>query len=495
MYDSSTSIIRYQNYCKIVSDDDELMQQLDNELSYKILGSEFSKAYKGYTNDQGDFVSWDGHKRLLQPNGRFPAGLYYRVLDFLINKDIDPEIIDERPELSRGEPIDIEARLKELNIVPRPYQVKAAETAMCYDRGIVKAATSAGKTLIMAMITANIGKPTLILVIGIDLLYQTHDFFKSVFQRDIGIVGDGNCDIKDITVASVWTIGKVLGIKEKITLDDEVDKEKELSKAKYQSIKQMLGSSKVVILDECHIASSATIVEISKAINAEHVLGFSGSPFRDDNSELMIEAFLGKTIVDLPARELIKQGYLVKPIIKFLAPVPYQYKTGKYPKIYSKYIIENDQRNGMIVKATLKMIEQGFIPLILFNNIKHGDILYSLLKDKTKVVLLSGKDKSKIREKTKKDIEDGYIQCVIASRIFDIGLNLPILSGLILASAGRSTVRCLQRVGRVIRLYPGKKIAAVVDFADSAPYLSGHSERRREIYETEFEVQWPKELV
>ena len=93
-----------------------------------------------------------------------------------------------------------------------------------------------------------------------------------------------------------------------------------------------------------------------------------------------------------------------------------------------------------------------------------------------------------------KDIEDGYVQCVIASRIFDIGLNLPILSGLVLASAGRSTVRCLQRIGRVIRLYPGKKIAAVVDFADSAPYLSDHSERRREIYESEFEVQWPKPI-
>jgi len=488
-----TSIVRYQNYCKIISDDSELFNKLDIELSYKIQGAEFSKAYRGYENSNGDWVEWDGHKRLLQSNGRFPAGLYYRVLDFLTTNGIDPEIKDLRPELSHGNPIDITDRLKELNIIPRPYQIEAAETAMCYDRGIVKAATSAGKTLIMVMITANLGKPTIILVIGIDLLYQTHDFFTSVFQKEIGIVGDGNCNIKDITVASVWTIGKVLDIKDKVSLDDEIEKEKEISKDRYQEIKQMLNLGKLVILDECHISSASTIVEISKSVRAEHVLGFSGSPFRDDNSELMIEAFLGKKIVDLSAKELINQGYLVKPIIKFLAPKPYPYKSGSYQRIYSKYIIENEQRNGMIIKAALKMIEQGFVPLILFNNIKHGDILYKMLKDKIQTVLLSGKDSSKVRERTKRDIEDGKIKCIIASRIFDIGLNLPILSGLIIASAGKSTVRCLQRVGRVIRLYPGKKIAAVLDFADCAPYLSEHSQRRREIYESEFDVIWPKE--
>jgi superfamily II DNA or RNA helicase len=486
-------IVRYQNYCKIISDDLGLMKELDRELSYKILGSEFSKAYKGYENASGDWIEWDGRKRLLNPNGRFPAGLYYRVLDFLSEKGIETIIEDNRPELTRGIPINISDRLKELNIVPRPYQIEAAETAECYDRGIVKAATSAGKTVMMALITANLGKSTIIMVIGTDLLYQTHDFFTSVFKEEIGIVGDGNCTVKNITIASVWTIGKVLGLTEKISLDDEVEKEKEISKDRYQEIKQMLNSSKVIILDECHIASASTIVGISKVIRAEHVLGFSGAPFRDDNSELMIEAFLGKNIVDLSAKDLIKQGYLVEPLIRFLAPEPYPYKSGKYQKIYSKYIIENEQRNGMVVKAALKMVEQGFIPLVLFNNIKHGDILYKMLKDKTNCVLLSGKDSSKVREKTKRDIEDGKVKCVIASRIFDIGLNLPILSGLVIASAGKSTVRALQRIGRVIRLYPGKKMAAVIDFADNAPYLSDHCQRRREIYESEFNVQWPKE--
>lgn len=486
------TIIRHQNTCKIITDDEELLQDLDTELSYKILGAEFSKAYKGYTDAYGNHTSWDGRKHLLQSNCSFPAGLYYRVLDFLSKRGIIPDIEDARPELSPSNPIDILPRLNEMKMPPRQYQIDVAETAIQYDRGIVKAATSAGKTQMMALITAKLGKPTLILVIGIDLLYQTHEFFKDVFQTDIGIVGDGNCTICPITVASVWTIGKVLGISGKVTEDDEDEEEMSIAQAKYQDIKKMLNNSKVVILDECHVASASTLVSIGQVLKAETVLGFSGSPVRDDNSDIMLEALLGKRIVDLKARDLINQGYLVRPIIKFLAPAPYPYKTGKYPKIYSKYIIENEQRNGMVVKATLKLIEQGFVPLVLFNNIKHGDILYEMLKDKTDVVLLSGKDRSKIREQVKKDIDASKVKCVIASRIFDIGLNLPILSAIVLSQSGRSTVRSIQRVGRVLRLYPGKKIAAIVDFADSAPYLMQHSLRRKEIYEMEFDdVSWP----
>src|SRR5690606_21334147 len=100
----------------------------------------------------------------------------------------------------------------------------------------------------------------------------------------------------------------------------------------------------------------------------------------------------------------------------------------------------------------------------------------------------------KIREKIKNDLEEGKIKCIVASRIFDIGLNLPILSGLIIASAGKSSVRALQRIGRVIRPYPGKRFAAVIDFADQAPYLLDHAKRRKEIYETEFEVKWPENV-
>lgn len=489
-----TSIVRHQNSCKIIEEDDEeLLGNLDRELSFKIQGAEFSQAYKGYVNDLGEFVSWDGKRHLLAESGKFPIGLLPRVLDFYSSKGIHPSIIDERPPLDNPIPIDISGNLNVIGKNARTYQEFAASKAIETDRGIIRLATGGGKTLIAALITAKLGKPTIVYVIGKDLLYQLQDFLSKIFNEPIGIIGDGKCEIRHINIATVWSVGQALGLKVKATLDDESETEKKIDPDKFSKIKEMLLNSSVHIMDECHLAACDTVQIIAKNIKAEYVYGMSASPWRDDGADMLIEAFLGRTIVDISAQDLIGQGYLVQPNIRFLAPAPYSYKTGKYPRIYSKYIVENEQRNSMIVKATRSMVEQGFVPLVLFHTIKHGDILFDMLKGSVPTALLSGKDSAKQREKIKNELENGKIKCLVASKIFDIGVDLPILSGLVIAGAGKSSVRALQRIGRVIRPYPGKTMAAIVDFADQAPYLIEHAEIRREIYESEFKVTWPKE--
>ena len=75
--------------------------------------------------------------------------------------------------------------------------------------------------------------------------------------------------------------------------------------------------------------------------------------------------------------------------------------------------------------------------------------------------------------------------------IFDEGVDVKPLDGLILAGSGKSQTRALQRVGRVIRPFTDeasgfvKKDAFVVDFHDNMRYMLGHSRKRRNIYETE----------
>ena len=147
----------------------------------------------------------------------------------------------------------------------------------------------------------------------------------------------------------------------------------------------------------------------------------------------------------------------------------------------------------MVAKAATKMCEQGYVTLVLFHTKAHGKILYDLISKEMPCGYLSGDDKNKERERVKKQLENGEIKCVIASKIFDIGVDLPVLSGLVIAGGGKSSVRALQRIGRVIRLYKDKKQAAIIDFADQAPYLRDHSEKRRDILLQEFEVSWPKE--
>jgi len=113
-------------------------------------------------------------------------------------------------------------------------------------------------------------------------------------------------------------------------------------------------------------------------------------------------------------------------------------------------------------------------------------------------LMLSGKDSAKDREIAKKKLENHEINCMVASTIFDIGVDMPSLSGLVIAGGGKSSVRACQRIGRVIRKYKHgdyeKTHAAIIDFYDQAKFLKQHSIIRYKVYATEeeFDINWPK---
>lgn len=493
-----SKLIIKNKLCKIVEENKQLLEKLDLELSYDVIGAEYSSAYKrGYMDPfSGQYVNWDGKNYLLNDDLSFKYGLKDRVINFYKKNNIELEIEDLRPKKSKANPINIQLELKKNNKTPRDYQIKAAEVAIQNDFGIIRAATGSGKTLIVTLIVAMLGKKSAVFVIGTDLLYQFHEFFTKIFpNKKIGIIGDGLCEIGDINIISVWTAGKAFGLNDKSILLENDEKEKSLNDDNKEKIINLLSKCKVFIFDECHICSCSTVQTITSNIEPEHVYGMSASPWRDDGSDLLIESVLGSRIVDISATKLINEGYLVKPIIKFVR-VPQYHKALKknYQSVYRTYICENDVRNNLIVDYTEKLVKLGYKPLVLYNSVKHGEILQGLISKKVSCVLLSGKDKMEVRKKAKQDIESGEIQVIIASKIFDIGVDIPALSGLIVAGSGKSSVRALQRIGRVIRPYKGKKQAAIVDFIDQTHYLKKHSQARKKIYSLEegFDVKWQK---
>lgn len=491
-------IIIKGNVSQIIEETDvEFILALDKHLSFYIQGAEHTAAFKGYLNRDGDWVKWDGFKKLLTPTLQFPSGLVERVKDFYQAASKTIEVVDKRTAKSAGTPRHILDNLKRIGKEPYPYQTEILDVIDKYDRGIIKVATGGGKSLIAALIAAKIGKKTIIYVIGKDLLYQFHDFFSAVFDEPIGIVGDGQCKIHDINIASVWTIGQAIGMKKNEILLDSDDDEESLNKAKYADILKMMKDTKLHIIDECHMSACETIQQIFKHSASEYLYGLSGSPWRDDGADLMIESILGKYIVNIPASRLIKEGYLAQPFIKFRVTPPYPYELERqYQSVYKKYVVENEVRNGLVLDAAKTLVSKGYQTLVLFNSLKHGKILYDIFKEHMSCAILDGSNDKDEREKVKKDLMAHKIDCVLASRIFDIGVDIPSLSGLVIACGGKSTVKALQRVGRVIRKYPGKKFAVVIDFADQAPFLDTHSRTRHTIYTSEegFDVSWPKEV-
>ena len=209
----------------------------------------------------------------------------------------------------------------------------------------------------------------------------------------------------------------------------------------------------------------------------------SASPWRDDKADLFIDAYFGRRVVDISASKLIKAGFLVKPTIHFVKMDTDLAAYSSYPTVYRRFITENEVRNDFIVRKAAENLAEGRSVLILVKQIRHGKLIQGMLENS---VMLSGKDSIKKRKKVLDDFRSGKVKTIIASSIFDQGIDVKRVSCLILAGSGKSSTRALQRIGRVLRPLEGAKTDAVIyDFMDTAKYLSTHARDRLKIYKTE----------
>jgi len=483
-------IIHDNKYCQIIINNDKIFNKIKSAFSFKLTGVEYTAAYQN---------GWDGVNFLIDKNGYFLSGIKDRVQKSIENFGLTLQVIDKRKIVIDNKPLNISKKLKEINMEPRYYQQNILKAAINNNKGIIRACTGSGKTLSAALIAAHFNKPTIIYVIGLDLLKQFHDLFTSLFKEEIGFIGNGICNVKRINIASIWTISSALKIKEKFEEYDLDEKEIVPTESQSNKIKDMLKNANIHIFDESHVVTTSTIKEIYKNIDPERIYGFSGTPFRDDGSDLLIHSILGEQIINVSASELIAASHLAQPIIKFVR-VPKTYNgsgTSNYQTVYKEYICENDIRNNLIIQNVKELLTKKYQVLILFKQLNHGKILKNLFdENEINYEYLSGNDSLTVRTQVKERLLEKKSNLVLASSIFDIGVDISSLSALILAGGGKSSIRALQRIGRIIRKFPGKKHVAVVDFYDDVRFLKNHSKKRHNIYSSEdgFKIIIPDNL-
>lgn len=459
----------------------EVIKTLDKNLSYYIQGYFFMPAFKS--------GRWDGRNRLLDNKMRFHTGLLHRVVNIMKNYNVNFVIDDQR------NPVKFKSKIKTRKIQNRPYQDRVLQACLTHKGGIVKAATGSGKSVMITRLIAETNVKTMVYVIGVDLLYQMQETFEQMLGTPVGIIGDGKADIKKINVCSVWTAASALGQKYKSFDDEDTARKEKFDDKNKTKIAKAIKNAEMVIFDECQFLATQTMQSINNASEAAYYkYGFSGTPFRDDGADLLLEAVCGKQIVEVTATELIKDGWLVPPSIHLISVPPYEKKLPEnYPSIYKTFVVENDVRNDKIINAAKKLLEKGRKVLILVKNIRHGEILLSKFDENDVIYFVKGDVDSDERNRIRQDFVNGDIDIIIASVVYDQGINLPNLDALILAGSGKSSARALQRIGRVIRPAEGKRDAIVIDFIDDAKYLMNHTTKRVEVYRSEpgFKIKLP----
>lgn len=472
------------NKGKIAKAPDSVKDLISDECSFEVRGAEKSELYRK--------KRWDGRKRLYDKvRNEFPIGLWQRVQNLLAANSVEYQVVDNRKVPSRH----LDLSIEDSGAEQRTYQREAVIAGISTGQAVIRVATGGGKTFIAARLIEQVKCNTLFMVHTKDLLHQAKTEIGRFLQTEIGQIGDGVVDVKPVTIATMQTVAKYMGVK---IVKDEFDETPEykddtkITKDNGAAIDKAIKEAGMVIWDEVHRVACDTASGVMDGIsNAYYRIGLSASPWRDDGADMMIEAAMGHTCYTVSASELIKLDYLVRPIIRRVTIPSSQHwcdDIRPYDTIYKQEVVENDHRNELILKYAADFMEMGMPFLILVQQIKHGEALRRLISERYHPIdFISGRDFTEKRLQAIQGMRDGTIIGLIASTIADEGLDIKRLSGLILAGGGKSSTRALQRVGRVLRPFDGKTHAVVIDMADDTKYLRVHSAKRKEIYLTESE--------
>ncbi len=450
---------------------------LNDYLSYTEQDYQYTWRYKNTAwNGKNYLLGGRWNKDIFVPSFSslsFRSGLLKRVLYFCKQNDIGYLVIDERsfPDLNDG-------LLWKGNL--RDYQQIAIDRFLDYKKGIMAAATGAGKSIIITNIVSRLNIPTVILCGTIDLVIQMKEHLEhEIPDSAIGIVGDGKCEIEQITVSTWQSAARSIDTRAKTYFYDRQVSEK-FDTSHSNKITTMLKAAQLVVLDESHCARAKTIQTVLRNINAPYVLGTSATPKRDEGDDLLIEAELGNIFYDISASTLIDKGWLVRPTIEYHY-IDNSARRGEWDDfhaVYKQLIVNNDVRNYIIGEKAREMVRAGRKTLILVDYLEeHGKVLEEMLSD-VQAEFLNATLSSKRRQTLLNAFRNGEIDCMIATSLADEGLDVPIISGEILAGGKRGKTKIRQRVGRVLRPHEDKVDARVIDFIDDGKFVLDHSVAR-----------------
>ena len=428
-------------FCKVADRDREVRRKVEKLLQYRYTW--FKK--QGYTQVK--------HSRLYSffdiDSGIFLAGFLPRVL----RKFPSAEIEKSQPFADILPPKHDKPTLVGVDF--RDNQLRAIRRIVDRQRGVVKFATASGKTVIAGGVISCFDARTVFLCNTVDIITQTWERFKE-YGLDAGILTGSKKKAlgSQVICATIQTYIKYLR-EEKVV------------------------PPQVVLIDECHHVQKleGQYGELLQLLQSPIKIGFTGTLPNTRYGKLCLEGLVGPVISRLSIVEGIKEGFLSQPKIT-LIPVPKDSSISKYSKFYDVKdygVIYNVVRNNLIVSEVKKRVLQEKSCLIIVEEIRHGEkILAAFSGSGVKAIFLQGKSSAKVREQVKQQLVTKQTWCVITTKIWNEGIDIPSLDVVVLGFVGKATSRSMQAIGRGLRRTEEKDRVEIIDFLDPYKFLASH---------------------
>jgi superfamily II DNA or RNA helicase/very-short-patch-repair endonuclease len=394
-----------------------------------------------------------------------PRGCLADVRQVLTDLNIRMVIRDER---HNGQPLQATFH-GEL----RPEQKLAADAMLKHETGVLSATTAFGKTVVAAWLIAQRNASTLVLVHRRQLLDQWVErlaAFLDVPAKSIGRIGGGRK-----TPTGLLDVAVIQSLVRKDVVDDRV------------------GDYGQVIVDECHHVSAHSFEQVVRRARARFVLGLSATVTRKDGHHPIIFMQCGavRHRVDAKAQAAARpfeHTVIVRPTTFQTANTTATDKRIEFQSLY-QLLVDDETRNRAICEEVVQVVRDGRSPLILTERNEHLERFESVLSASVPqvVVLRGGMGKKQRRSGAERlaaiPPEEGRVILATGKYIGE-GFDDPRLDTLFLTLpvSWRGTIA--QYVGRLHRLYDGKREVQVYDYADlNVPMLARMFDRRCRGYE------------
>lgn len=392
------------------------------------------------------------------PHLKVPRGYLNKLLNHWL-KGVEYKVIDR----TVCPPIDINWKGEF-----RDYQELAIDDMLKRRYGVLEADTGAGKTVCGVGLVAIRKVKALILVHNKELLYQWIEAFKKFTDCvNIGIIGDSQFKIRDVTIGIINTV--------------------------YNRRHDLRAEFGHVICDETHRAISTTWLEVLKTLQPKYQLGVSATPFRNNKTTKAIFYVVGPKGHKVSTKHLRDTGAVLVPkIIRVDTDFYFDFNPNREGHEYTAMLSEltaDYTRALLVVNQIIQDIKKYKEPvMVVSDRIAHCELINSMLFDvkEAKTVVLSSQVPGPMRKNLVAEIKSGKANVLIATlNLLGEGFDAPHLSAAFLTTPIKFKGRLKQIIGRVLRPSDGHQ-PRVYDFRDiriKVLKLSGWSRDR--VYKAE----------
>lgn len=434
----------------------------------KLIAEAYRFRKPGWKYSKAAKAGWDGYTRFFnEENGKFLAGLVPEMCRSLAQLGYDAEVfrvqgqseqIAWREDLIRPELTIVKTKSGDFPL--RDYQLELIWKAVDAGRGVIEAATGAGKTAILASLLKITGDaPALMLFRSRDLLHQTEkELLAMGIPREM--LGAYYAEAHRPARFMLTTVQSL------------------------HYVEPVIHLFRVLMADECHygITTAGCTGFLRKATAATVRIGFSATAWkkRDPVHNFKLIGHFGNSLGRIKAKELQGRGFLAQCDTRFVRidEPAYGFQDLAYIEAYRTYLVNNAYFHDRVADIVNNQCRGRTLVLVEWKD--HGLALNARIPNSHWV---NGDDpkiyRGELREKLRSETEDIV---VISTAIFGTGLDI-FIHNLVNCSGGRSDIQVIQKYGRGLRLAPDKERAVYWDFLHlTNRYLEDHSrERMREL--------------